>query len=195
MPVVPRRPASVPLAIAATSPLRRSCRWTGGSAVAVPALQRRRRVEELPTLVPAGWRPHLEMEVAAGCVSGLADVADPLSGVDRLALLEEGGRSQMHVDEVLAGRLAVDHEVVPRRALVSGVLDAPAASGDQRRAAGGSHILALVRMTRAGRADSVPVLVRPSDREDVAVELEAHRQTARPGLAGTGAARRADPEG
>src|SRR3954468_10882617 len=99
------------------------------SAVAIPALQERRRVEEVAALVPAGRRPDLEVEVAAARVAGIADVADPLAGADYLPLAEQRRLAQVHVDEVEAGGAAVDHDVVAGRALVAGVLDPPPARG------------------------------------------------------------------
>ena len=54
----------------------------------------------LPARVPAGRRPQLEVQVAGGGVAGAPDEADRLAGGDRVALVDEGGVAQVHVDVV-----------------------------------------------------------------------------------------------
>src|SRR5690349_21077546 len=58
---------------------RREAASIGRSAVAVPLLQVRQRVDRATALVPAGCRPNLEVEVTGSRVAGLADDADRLA--------------------------------------------------------------------------------------------------------------------
>src|SRR5690349_2406520 len=152
------------------------------SAVRVPLFEIGQRVEGGAALVPAGWAPHLEMEVAALGVAGFADHADRLPGADGVAGVQRRGFGQVGVHEVVAGAAAVDHDVVAGRALVTGVLDDAATGGDQRRPAGGHHVLALVGVTGAAGPEAAgahPVFVRAEDREGVTVEGETEAEGGR----------------
>ena len=75
----------------------------------------------------------------------------------------------VHVDEVLAGLEPVDDDVVAGGGLVGVGLHAAGAGGDDRRAALGEYVLALVV---AAGAEAVAVLVPAAERELVAVVLE-----------------------
>src|SRR4029078_5439913 len=94
--------------------------------------------------VPGGGGPHLEVEVAGGGGAGVADEADWLAGPHDFAGQERRGFGQVRVQEVDRLGAAVHHDVVAGQRLVAGVLDDAAAGGDQRRAAGGHRVLALV---------------------------------------------------
>src|SRR5260221_13372859 len=172
------------------------------SAVAVPFLEVGQRVDRAATLVPAGGGPDLEMEVAGGGVAGLADHPDRFSGADRHPLLQRRGFEQVHVGHVETRALAVDDYVVAGGALVSRVLNAAAAGGDQRRSALCHHVLALVGVAGAScseTAGGAAVVVGAEDREGVAIEVEAEAEGCR-GCRRGGAARqltsglRHDPE-
>lgn len=125
----------------------------------------------------------LEVEVAAdgAGVAGCADGADALAGPDSVATLDRRrpGEVGVEVDPALA--LAVDLQVV---AVEDGVVAAarhPAGrGGDERRAAGGDNVEALMRAAAAARgaelADRAPRRVRAVDREDVGEELRAARR-------------------
>lgn len=53
-----------------------------------------KRVDRLAAFVPAGWGLHLEVEVAAFGVAGVADDADRLAGADGVAGVERGGSAR-----------------------------------------------------------------------------------------------------
>src|SRR5205823_2634620 len=108
-----------------------------GLAVPVPLPQVRPGIEGVAALVPAGRSPHLEVEVARRRVARLADAADHLAGGDVVAHVEGRRLAQVRVEEVAAGAGAVDDDVVAGGRLVLAVLDPAAASGEDRRAAGG----------------------------------------------------------
>src|SRR5262245_33009222 len=57
------------------------------------------RVDRCAAAVP-GPVPYLEVEVAAGGVAGVADVAEQLAGGDALAGASDGGFAQVHVGQV-----------------------------------------------------------------------------------------------
>ncbi len=89
------------------------------------------------------------------------------------------GSGEVRVHEVEAGALAVDHDVVAGVALVARVLDRAAAGGDQRRAAGGHHVLALVGVARPGGSEAsagVAEVVGAEEREGVPEEGEAEAE-------------------
>src|SRR2546421_9092665 len=106
-------------------------------------------------------------------VAALADDPDLLAGVDALALLAVRSPRHVHVDEVLAGALGRDDQVVAGRRLAGVVPHDPTASRDYRRAAGGHDVHALVRVTRARRAEAVAEAVRPVHREGEVVHRDA----------------------
>src|SRR5262249_2850745 len=127
-------------------------------------------------LIPARWAPHLEVQVAGGGVAGLADDPDRLAGADGVAGLQRRGFGEVRVHEVVRRPLAVDHQVVAGGRLKARVLDPAAGGRDQRGAAGGHHVLALVGVTRARRPETAGAeaeFVRAENREGVAEEVEA----------------------
>src|SRR5262249_54035435 len=145
------------------------------SAVAVPLFEVGQRVDRAAALVPARGGPDLEVKVAGGGVAGVADDPDRLPGADRFAGVQRRRLGQVRVQEVEAGPLAVDNHVVGGRARISGVLDGAAAGCDERRAAGGHRVLALMGVAGASRAEAPRAhaeFVRAEDRELVAVEGE-----------------------
>ena len=118
------------------------------------------------------------MEVAAdgAGVARLADGADPLASPDAVAAIDDRRANQVGVEVAAVLALAVDQQVVPVENRV--VADAQHAAGcrrQQRRAASGDDVEALVRAAAAARdaefADVAASPVRPGDREDVGVEL------------------------
>jgi hypothetical protein len=116
----------------------------------------------------------LEMEVTAdgAGVAGLADRADSLAGVDAVAAVERRRARQVGVEVAAPLPFAVDRQVVAvEHRVVAGLQDAAAAYGDQRRAAGGDDVEALVDPPAAARraelADRATGAVRALDREDV----------------------------
>ena len=64
------------------------------SAVGVPLLQVRKRVDRAAALIPAGRGPDLEVEVAGGGVAGVADDADRLAGADRFPAFSGEGSAR-----------------------------------------------------------------------------------------------------
>ena len=81
----------------------------------------------------------------------------------------------MHVGVVEICARAVDHKMVPSGAVVAAVLDRAAAGRDQRDAAFGEPVVALVGV--AGPAGAEPragaaVVVPAAHREDVVEEVE-----------------------
>src|SRR4051794_34195209 len=153
-----------------------------GLRVLVPGFEVGEGVERAASLVPAGRAPHLEVEVTADRVAGFADDADRLAGADGVAGVKRRGFGQVRVHEVVGSAAAVDHEVVAGGRLEAGELDLAAAGGDQRQAAGRGHVLALVGVAGAGRAEAAGAeveFVRAEDREGVAVEVEADDERAR----------------
>ena len=112
------------------------------------------RPHRAPAVVPAGARPELEVQVAIARVAGPAEAADPLAGAHPLAVPRAVPAPQVHVDVVVSGGLAVDHQVVARAAgLVAAPLHPAAPGRDNLRAAPGADVLPLVV---AGRRRSRP---------------------------------------
>ena len=141
------------------------------SAPGVPVLQAPAdRPQRTPALVPAGTRPDLEVQVAVARVAGHADAADSLAGAHPLPVLRAALSPQVHVDVVVAGGPSVDHQVIARAAgLVAPPLHLAAAGRDDPRAAPGAEVLPHVV---SARAEAIPVLMRPSNRELVREEAE-----------------------
>src|SRR5215218_9761739 len=164
-----------------TSPRSRRRRSSGSSeerlAPAVPLLQvAGHRLEEPAALIPAGARPFLEVEVtAAGGPSG-AHLADPLARADPFPPLEGGRVQKVHVDVVVAGPLAVDHDVVAGApGLVVPPLHPAATRRLQPRSARGGEVLALVGVAHSRSAYPIAVGMRAPHRklEPVVGELGA----------------------
>ena len=86
--------------------------------------------------------------------AGVADVADPLAGHDAVALVDERGALEVHVGVVDVGAVAVDDDVVARARLEGLAAHDAAARGDERRAAGGEDVVALVRVAGAAGAEA-----------------------------------------
>ena len=115
------------------------------------------------------------MQVAAHGVAGVADLAEVLAGVDGVADLHRGALAQVHVRVVDVRALAVDHDVVARRGMEAAELHLAAAGGDQRRAAGGEHVLALMGVPGAAGAEvraGAAEIVAAADREHVPVKRD-----------------------
>src|SRR5215207_3265143 len=127
-------------------------------------------------LIPAGLRPALEVQVAAGGVPGAADLADPPAGPDHVALASLSRALHVHVDVVLSRAPAADDDVVAGGADLVGAGDHGASlRRDQRRAAGGRDVLALMRVPLARGAEAragAAVVVLAADRKLVAAEVE-----------------------
>jgi len=121
----------------------------------------------------------LEVEVAAdgAGVAGLADGPDSLAGPDGVAAVDAGRPGQMGVEVAPMLALAVDQQVVAVEDRVVARTQHPAGRRrDQRRAAGGDEVEALVGAAAAARraelADRAARPVRAPDREDVGVEAD-----------------------
>src|SRR5918994_4317708 len=121
-------------------------------------------------------------------VAALADLADLLAGPHAVALGHIGLVLEVHVDVVAAGLLAVDDDVVARRAVEARVLHLAAAGRLQGRAAVGEHVLALVGVAGARCAHPVAVGVLAAHRELVVVVAERRAAVAQ------SVAESADPE-
>ena len=157
------------------------------SGVGVPAFEEGQRVDRAASFVPAGavqiskWR----WQAVASPVWPTSPIGWPVkTGVARA---QRRGLDQVRVHEVHAGALGVDDEVVAGERLVAGILDRAAAGGDDRGAAPGHHVLALVAVPGAAGAEAAAgaaEVVRPEQREGVAVERE-------PEAGGAGGGRRA----
>lgn len=118
----------------------------------------------------------LEVEVAADGdrVAGLADEADGLTGVDALAAVDQRRPRHVGVEVGAILAFAVDQEVVAvEDRVVAGPQHLAVADRDQRRAAGGDDVEALVGAAAvaggAEFADRAAGAVRALDGEDVAV--------------------------
>src|SRR5829696_638291 len=132
------------------------------------------------------------MEVAAGCVAGLADPADLLAGVHPLSLPGPPTPQDVHVHVVVAIGASVDDEVVAGAArVVAAVLHASAAGGDQRLAALGEDVLPLVAPPRT---ETVVVGMAGADRELLRIELEGAVVALGPAAIDLAAVLGADPE-
>jgi hypothetical protein len=116
----------------------------------------------------------LEVQVAADRdrVAGLPHRADSLAGVDAFAAVDQGraGHVGVEVGAVLA--FAVDQQVVAvEDRVIAAAQDSSIADRDQRRAAGGDDVKALVGAPAAARsaefADVAAAAVRALDGEDV----------------------------
>src|SRR5437016_5217261 len=110
-----------------TSPPSLRRRSSGNSprlAPAVPPLEvPGHGPHEVAALIPAGARPLFEVKVAAGGIAGLAHDADLLARVHAIADVKRRRVGEVHVHVVVAGPLAVDHDVVAGAAgLVGAVL-------------------------------------------------------------------------
>jgi hypothetical protein len=92
-------------------------------------------------------------------------------GGDRVALDDERGVAQVHVGVV--GRRRGDDDVVARQRLGAGELHGRGLCRQERQAAVGHDVLALVHVATALCAEAVAVGMGPGDREDVAHEPEA----------------------
>jgi hypothetical protein len=143
-------------------------------AVAIPAPQGRLWVDRPPAHVD------LEMEVAADRdrVTGLADRADSLAGVDALATVDQGRPRHVGVEVGAVLAFAVDQQVVAvEDRVITAAQDPAVADRDERRVAGGDDVEAFVgAAAAAGSAeltDRAACAVRPLDGKDVAVEGEA----------------------
>ena len=88
-------------------------------------------------------------------------------------LLDEGWVAQVHVDVVGGAVGGADDDVVARQRLAAGELHRAGLRRDERKAAVGHDVLALVHVAAALRAEALTVGVRPGDREDVVHEPEA----------------------
>jgi len=111
-------------------------------------------------------------------VAGLPHRADSLAGVDALARVDQGraGHVGVEVGAVLA--CAVDQQVVAvEDRVIAAAQDLAGADRDQRGAAGGEDVEALVGAPAAARgaefADRAAAAVRALNREDVAEIGEA----------------------
>src|SRR5215210_6023922 len=96
--------------------------------------------------MPAAW-PDLEVQVAGGGagLAGLADAADPIAGVDAVALAEARPRDHVGVEDVGLRLEAVDDdEVAEQLGVVVAALDVTAPGRVQGGAAVGVDVLALV---------------------------------------------------
>src|SRR5205823_8057210 len=140
-------------------------------APAVPALQvPGHGAHGMAALVPAWPRPHLEVEMAPGRIARVAHEADSLAGANAFASLGAAASPKVHVDEVVAGALAVDHHVeAGAPGLVRAVLDPATPGRDDLQAAGREHVLTLVDVARSRCAVPVAVCVPAPDRELVGV--------------------------
>ena len=116
----------------------------------------------------------LEVEVTAdrAGVAGGADAADPLARPDPLSPADDGRLVQVGIEviAILAG--AVDQEeVAVEDPVVTGAQDRPGPNRQQRRAAGGDYVEALVGAAAAARcaelADRAPGPVGTLDWKDV----------------------------
>jgi hypothetical protein len=119
----------------------------------------------------------LEVQVAANRdrVAGLPHRADALTGIDALALVDQGGSRQVGVEIASVLAFAVDQQVVAvEDRVIAGPQHLAVADGDQPRVAGGNDVEALVGATAAAggaelanrAAGTAPAL----DGEDVSVE-------------------------
>jgi hypothetical protein len=145
-------------------------------AVAVPAVQGGLGVDRPAVDVD------LEVEVAAdrAGVAGLAYRADPLSGPDAIAVVNGRRTTEVGVEIAAVLALAVDEDVVAvEDRVVAAALHAAGRDGNQRCAAAGDDVEALVRPPaaawRAEFADGATGPVRTPDREDVAEIRRAAR--------------------
>lgn len=118
----------------------------------------------------------LEVQVAADSdrVAGLPHRADPLAGPDPLAAVDQGGPRHVGVKVGAVLAFAVDQQVVAvEDRVISGPQNLAVADRDQRRAAGGDDVEALVGAVAvaggAEFADRAAGAVRALDGEDVAV--------------------------
>src|SRR4051794_8284058 len=91
-------------------------------AIPIPLFKLRQGVEWTAALIPTGWPPHLEVEMAGRRVAGLADDADRLASADGFAGMQRRRFGEVGVHEVVLAALAVDHQVISGRVLVAGVL-------------------------------------------------------------------------
>ncbi|HEY5708621.1 MAG TPA: hypothetical protein VIS51_04435 [Solirubrobacterales bacterium] len=112
--------------------------------------------------------------MAADCagVAGLANRANALAGVEAVAAAERGRPGQVGVEVAAPLPFAMDRQVVAvEDGVVAGAQDAAASYRDERRAAGGDDVEALVGATAAARcselADRATGAVRALDRVDV----------------------------
>jgi hypothetical protein len=122
----------------------------------------------------------LEVKVAADrlSVAGLAHGSDPLPGVDAVALLDRRRPGHVGVEVGAVLSFAVDEEVVAiEDRIEAAVKDPAAADSDQRRAARGDDVEALMGATAAARgaefADVATRRVRPLNGKDVVAIGEA----------------------
>src|SRR5512144_724496 len=111
--------------------------------------------------VPAGARPHLEVQVASVGAPGLPDVADRLAGRHALALGHERRVAEVHVRRVSAV-VAGDDEVVLGAPLEVAVADAAAVRRDERRPAAREDVLTVVPAAPPNAAAPVPKRCGPA---------------------------------
>jgi hypothetical protein len=144
------------------------------SAIAVPVPQRGLGIDRPPVYVD------LEMQVAADRdrVAGLPHRADSLAGIDALAAVDQGRVRHVGIKVAASLAFAVDQQVVAvEDRVITRAQNRAAADRDQRRAAGGDDVKALVGAPAAARgaefADRAAGAVRALDGEDVVVIGEA----------------------
>lgn len=145
---------------------------TNASADAVPAFERRERVDRVAVDVD------LEVQMAAdgAGIAGLADAADALAGPDAPAAVDARRADHVGIEVAAVLSLAVDQQIVAvEDRVVAGAQHAPGRHGDERRAAGSDDVETFVRAParprRAEFADGAARPVRPLDRKDVSLEL------------------------
>src|SRR5215207_1637399 len=150
-------------------------RLRGPLAELIPAQQRRQRVDRGAAVVPAGSGPDLEVQMAGARAAGVADDAEHLAGLDPLASAHDRGLAQVRVHVAFAGYRVLDHEVVARTGMPSAHRHDAAARRDERRAARGHDVLALVGVAGPAGAEAGATLTdvvlaphgehRPDERE------------------------------
>ena len=131
------------------------------SAVGVPGLQERQRIDRRAAGVPARARSTARSAGGSRCASPVSPtlpIGWPVS--TRAPFASGDGLAQVHVDVVDVGALAVDDDVVAGRALGAVELHDAAARGDQRRAAAREDVVALVRVAVALRRRTPPARSR-----------------------------------
>jgi hypothetical protein len=104
------------------------------------------------------------MEMVAPARAGAADRSDPLAHLHRVARLERGRAEHVQVHEGVLRLGAPDRDVVAAAAVVALLDDAAVANRNQRRPRGREHVLALVHVAAAVRAEAsvglAPVRIR-----------------------------------
>src|SRR5262249_61697387 len=108
----------------------------------------------MATAIPLS-EPELEVEMTGPRVAGLADDAELLPRLKDLAFDDRGPRRKVRVHVVLVELLVADHDVVAGELLEADPLHLRPAHRDERGAAGGHDVLALVAVAAARGAGAV----------------------------------------